>query len=301
MKKITNFLSEILQAITIMVCFFVFVWLPSLKPTLFQEKYTIFSPLNSLQSWLFSYNKMQFEIMHLPSLGFVVICVIVIYFLMKIKYNFNGTSSISEAEAANKSFADLRDEKISFLELEKLSQKNKIIKKILNFMQKGALEEDLTLYIKALFLEVDNAKTKSKNDYEYLATITPILGMIGTIAGLLMMFATPSEAEGFEQKFAGLSLALSTTLYASLMTILLFKPLAKSVENAQLDIEESFEKLEIETRILYHHFYEYKMSLEDEIQDENLDENKQNLNENLENLEENQENIKAGLDEESKS
>lgn len=272
MQKITNFISEILQAITIIICFFIFIWLPSLKPTLFQEKYTILNPLNSLQDWLYGYNKMQFEILHIPSLGFVVVCVIIIFFLMKLKLSFKGLVSTSEAELANKAFADLRDEKISFEDLENKSKKNKIIKKILNNINKGALEEDLAMYIKGEFMQIDNAKTKAKNDYEYLATITPILGMIGTIAGLLMMFATPSEVEGFEQKFAGLSLALSTTLYASLITILLFKPLAKSVENTQLDIEEIFEKLEIETRILYHHSYEYKMSLEDEQEAKEKDE-----------------------------
>lgn len=99
---------------------------------------------------------------------------------------------------------------------------------------------------------MDNSYSKLKNDYEYLATIMPIIGMIGTIAGLLMMFAEPTQAEDFEKKFAGLSLALSTTLYASLFTILWFKPCARSVEKWQLDLQTEFEDLEISIRKFYH-------------------------------------------------
>ncbi len=128
------------------------------------------------------------------------------------------------------------------------SSKNTYVQSILALVRENASEEDLALSIQKITLELMNDLQKRKNDYEYGATVMPIVGMIGTIAGLLAMFAMPNEIEDFDSKFKGLSVALATTLYASAGTILFFKPLANAIDTQILDLEKDASKLELEVR-----------------------------------------------------
>jgi flagellar motor component MotA len=198
---------------------------------------------------------MIYGIIHINSIAFVGLAAIFFYLsiesdVKKVK-NLHKNKKKGIKEAQN-SFDNFFEDKISSIELNQKAENNQTIKDVLTILKHGGIEEDLILGIQKIYGKMDNSYSKLKNDYEYLATIMPIIGMIGTIAGLLMMFAEPTQAEDFEKKFAGLSLALSTTLYASLFTILWFKPCARSVEKWQLDLQTEFEDLEISIRKFYH-------------------------------------------------
>ena len=68
-----------------------------------------------------------------------------------------------------------------------------------------------------------------------VASTLPLLGMTGTIAGLLFMFSSGDAGGDRAGQLAGLGIALLTTLYASLLTVLVVKPLANS-HGQQVDI-----------------------------------------------------------------
>jgi len=75
------------------------------------------------------------------------------------------------------------------------------------------------------------------SEYGYIATILPMLGMVGTITGLLQMFASEG-IDNIAEKLAGLSVALATTLYATLWVILITKPNAREVENHLIELDK---------------------------------------------------------------
>lgn len=240
------FSSKFFQAIIIMALFMVFVVIPSLDP----------KELGFVIPYLSEYNsKMIYGIIHINSIAFVGLAAIFLY--LSIESDVKNVKDLHKnkkkgIKEAQNSFDNFFEDKISSLELNQKAENNQTIKDVLTILKHGGIEEDLILGIQKIYGKMDNSYSKLKNDYEYLATIMPIIGMIGTIAGLLMMFAEPTQAEDFEKKFAGLSLALSTTLYASLFTILWFKPCARSVEKWQLDLQTEFEDLEISIRKFYH-------------------------------------------------
>jgi hypothetical protein len=62
--------------------------------------------------------------------------------------------------------------------------------------------------------------------WSQVASTLPLLGMTGTIAGLLFMFASGDTGTDRAAQLAGLGIALLTTLYASLLTVLVVKPIA---------------------------------------------------------------------------
>ena len=240
------FSSKLLQAFIILGLFIVFVVIPSMDP----------KEIGFTLPYLSEYNsKMLFGIIHIKSICFIGLAAIFLYLsiendIKKVKYiHKNKKNGIKESQDI---FDSYFEDKLTSLELNQKSEDNQIVKNILKILKHGGIEEDLILGIQKIYANMDNSYSKLKNDYEYLATIMPIIGMIGTIAGLLMMFAEPAQAEDFEKKFAGLSLALATTLYSSLLTILWFKPCARSVEKWQLDLQNEFENLEISIRKFYH-------------------------------------------------
>ncbi|RLA72650.1 MAG: hypothetical protein DRG78_23580 [Epsilonproteobacteria bacterium] len=149
-------------------------------------------------------------------------------------------------------FENYFEDKITTQELVKKSKKNETVKKIINILKYGGTEDDLILGVQKVFTTISSKYIKLKNDYEYLATIMPIIGMIGTIAGLLIMFAVPEGIEDFANKFSGLSIALATTLYASFITILIFKPKARSVEEWLVSLDTDYEYSGISIKQFYH-------------------------------------------------
>lgn len=239
--------SREVQAFLILLGFVFCVVLPSIRFDI-----DLFDQINFLHEFN---SKMFFGIFHLNSLIFIGFSAFVLWLAIDgdgkkaQKIHTNKIKGIKEAE---KSFDDFFDNKIGLTELYKRAEKNETISEVLKILKVGGIEEDLVLGIQKIYNRIDSSYSKFRNDYEYSATLMPIIGMIGTVAGLLIMFAEPTQAEDFEQKFAGLSLALATTLYASMITILWFKPSAKDIEKLQIELLEDFNNLEISIRKFYH-------------------------------------------------
>ncbi|OCL85428.1 MotA/TolQ/ExbB proton channel family protein [Arcobacter porcinus] len=238
-------LSLYMQGIFILGVFIIFIVFPSVDLNGVQEL---------LPNFLINYKSdMFYGIFHINSALFIFSSALILYiFIDKNSKKIVKAYENKKIKEAEKYFEEYFEEKISLLELEDKTNKNKIIKEVLKILRLGGIEDDLLLGVQKIYNKIDNFYTKLKNEYEYAATLMPIIGMIGTVAGLLMMFSEPSQAEDFEKKFAGLSLALATTLYASLVTIVFFKPLARQKERQQIELENDFNDLEIEVRKFYH-------------------------------------------------
>lgn len=241
-----GFSNKYIQGLLILLCFGVFIVIPSISPE--ELGFTI--------PYIYEWNEnMKYGILHIDSLLFVGFTAFILWLSIERdikkakKLHLDKRNGFMEAE---KSFESFFESTITLNDLVEKSKKNHVIDKILHLLGHGAIEDDLVLGTQKIYLNIASSYSKLKNDYEYLATVMPIIGMIGTVAGLLMMFSEPTQAEDFEKKFAGLSIALSTTLYASLFTILWFKPNARSVEQWQTDLDEDFENLEISVRKFYH-------------------------------------------------
>lgn len=151
-----------------------------------------------------------------------------------------------------KAFEEFFENKISTTELVAIAEKNNLVERTLQLIKYGAIEEDLVLSVQKVFSEIAAKYVKLKNDYEYAATVMPIIGMVGTIAGLLIMFAVPEGLEDFADKFSGLSISLATTLYASLVTILIFKPKARDIEEWIVNLDSDHEECEIAVKQFFH-------------------------------------------------
>jgi len=200
-----------------------------------------------------SNQQMIANIIHPNSLLFILSVALLLYLsvnkeAVKITKENKKNQLVNEAiEVLDSYFED----KITLEEI--VSKKdNKYISKILYILKYGGMQEDLTLGIEKIFNHTLNGYIKLKNGYEYCATIMPIIGMIGTIAGLLIMFAVPDANTSLENKFTGLSIALATTLYSSFITILIFKPKARVVEDMIVDLETKYEDINISAKQFFH-------------------------------------------------
>ncbi len=200
-------------------------------------------------------NQMYAGILHPNSLLFIVLVAIIL--CKSIDKDIKDANKEHEdketgiKEAINV-FENYFEDKITTEELVEKSKENGTVQKVINILKYGGTEDDLILGVQRVFTTISSKYIKLKNDYEYLATIMPIIGMIGTIAGLLIMFAVPGGIEDFADKFSGLSIALATTLYASFITILIFKPKARSVEEWLVSLDTDYEYSEISIKQFYH-------------------------------------------------
>lgn len=235
-----------MQGFIILIIFLFFVVLPGLT-----DKEVI----NIIPNFLIESNKIILGVIHINSLVFIGLTAIILYFsidkdIKKAKdLHINQKSGLLEAQ---KVFEQFFENNIKLEELVLKSKSNKTIEKVIKIINYGGIEEDLVLGLNKIFNEISSKYIKLKNDYEYIATIMPIVGMVGTIAGLLTMFAVPSEVDDFGSKFSGLSVALATTLYASMITILIFKPKARNVEEWIVNLEEDYSYIEIAIKQFYH-------------------------------------------------
>ena len=184
-------------------------------------------------------------VIHPPSIVFILGSFFILFRLLKVK-QFKGNLKKELIEAV---------EIMESEESEKIfSSKNSFIRKIIDIIQKGGMEEDLNLVIENkmqdIFLHYESLMAKCN----YISVILPMLGMLGTITGLLQMFAVSNAIDDIAAKMVGLSIALATTLYASLIVILYVKPRYKKVEEEVLELENYSKKLEINSKLLLHNF-----------------------------------------------
>jgi flagellar motor component MotA len=129
---------------------------------------------------------------------------------------------------------------------------NRLVSSLVGILRRGGREEDVEtayeLYTSPLF----ETGVKEKQHLDQVAIILPMLGMIGTIAGLMYMFSAPTDADDFASKFAGLATALLTTLYATLITVVLVKPKAQDVQSKLTTLGFELERSVGRAKLAYH-------------------------------------------------
>jgi biopolymer transport protein ExbB/TolQ len=201
------------------------------------------------------YLELYLGVIHLPSIFFILGSFFILLIGLK----------------TNKLQANLKKELIESVEIieseniEKiLISDNLFVKKILEIISKGGMEEDIVLVIENkmqdLFLYYESLMAK----YNYISVLLPMLGMLGTITGLLQMFAVSNGIDNIAAKMVGLSVALATTLYASLIVILYVKPKYKHFEEEMMILENFSKKLELSAKLLLHNIDIYSLQKEEE-------------------------------------
>lgn len=202
-----------------------------------------------------SFNKMYYGIFHPSSFIFIFLTAIVFY--LSIEQDIKKAKNEHQDKEAGireaiKTFENFFNNELTLNDVFNKSKNNQTIFRVLRIANYGGTEDDLSLAINKEFTNIASKYIKLKSEYDYIATVLPIIGMIGTIAGLLIMFGIPEDVEDFADKFVGLSIALATTLYASLFTVLVFKPLARSIEQWLVNLDTDNEYCDIAVKQFFH-------------------------------------------------
>ena len=190
-------------------------------------------------------------ILHIPSLIFIGLSAILMHLFIKSKVQGAKQSHHKMKKEFQEATTILSfDNKNAVQEL--IKSDNSFCKDIKVIMLNGGIEEDIELVINKNTSAITSVYEKLLTEYSFIITILPMLGMVGTITGLLQMFAITDGVDNFAEKFASLSVALATTLYATLWVILITKPKSKEIENALLDIDRDEYLLVINSKLFLH-------------------------------------------------
>ena len=236
-----------MKKISVSVLVFILFIVTIIGPTLYQGS----DMTNGLDI-----NKLYFGVGHIPSAIFILGSL----FLLFISKSRDEDDVNKTQKSIDKEFkqADelINQERYELEDLKKLfNNKNKYLEKLKYIISIGSSEKEIEMMIDLYTLDIYIAYEKLKNDYDYISMVLPMLGMIGTIAGLLQMFGSPSNIGGeddFSAKFAGLSVALATTLYASLLTVLVVKPSSREVDRLILNTQKSEMNILIKSKLFFH-------------------------------------------------
>lgn len=226
-------------------------------PTVANELLNLNNKASELILFGIDVNRLYYGVIHIPSLVFIFGSLILLW-MSKAK----DEDSVSKKEKSlNRDFKEA-DKLIALntyevKDLQKLfgSKENRYLQELENLIAIGTSEKELDMIVDKYTLNIYIAYEKLKNDYDYIAAILPMLGMIGTIAGLLQMFGSPvgmGADDDFASKFSGLSVALATTLYASLLTVLIVKPASRRVDNLILDTQKNETNILIKSKLFLH-------------------------------------------------
>ncbi len=246
-------MSKVLISGIIFALFVVTIIVPSLANSMFEMGWKA----NEVILFGININKLYLGVLHLPSIFFIFGS---LFFLWISKSRDEDKVSRLEKNI-NKEFKEadtlISLETYSIEDLEKLfiNKKNSYLQELKYLISIGSSEKELDMVIDKYTLKIYVAYEKLKNDYDYIAAVLPMLGMIGTIAGLLQMFGSPSGIGGeddFAAKFSGLSIALATTLYASLLTVLVVKPASRGVDTLILDTQKHEANILIKSKLFLH-------------------------------------------------
>jgi len=219
-------------------------------------------------------------IFHLPSIIFIFTSAFLLHLSVK--------SQANEVSYTHKKARKELDEALNIIDFKNtgiddfIKSKNKYCQDIKYILVNGGIEEDIELVINKYISAITSSYEKLINEYGYISTILPMLGMIGTITGLLQMFAVGGGVDNFSEKLASLSVALATTLYATLIVVFFTKPKSREIESWLIDINNDEYNLIINSKLYLHNVdLNLLLSAEDinEI-DENDDKEKQKQKDN---------------------
>ena len=227
---------------------------------------TIIHWLDPKTWWL----QLQLGVFHIPSILYIVgsFALLMLFVVKRKDIKIQEKIKDEIVEAIEK--LDIHN--INFEELFKSS--NRFIKDILGVIRHGGIEEDIELSIKKHTADLVTAYQNLMSQYNYVAVILPMLGMLGTITGLLQMFSIADGVDNIAQKMAGLSVALATTLYATLLVIMSVKPAYKKIEDKLIELDNLENKLIINSKLFFHNVDLNKIMEAEEKKTEEEDEKK---------------------------
>jgi len=243
-------MGKVLVSVLIFALFVVMIVLPSFVNNMFDMGWKA----SEIIILGIDVNKLYLGVLHIPSIIFIFGSLLFLW-MSKSK----DEEKVSKLEKSiNKEFKEadtlISLETYKLADLKKLfaNSKNSYLQELRYLISIGSSEKELEMIIDKYTLKIYVAYEKLKNDYDYIAAVLPMLGMIGTIAGLLQMFGSPTSMGGeddFAAKFSGLSVALATTLYASLLTVLVVKPASRSVDTLILDTQKNEANILIKSKL----------------------------------------------------
>lgn len=190
-------------------------------------------------------------ILHVPSLLFIGLSAILLHLSVQSKTN--------DASLSHQNARKYLNDAIDSLNLDNENPAQKLVKStnpycsdIRSMIKMGGTEEDMELVVQKRVFDISTSYEKLIAEYSYIATVLPMLGMLGTITGLLQMFAIGNGVDNFAEKLASLSVALATTLYATVFVIFITKPKGREIENWLIELDDNERRLIIQSKLFLH-------------------------------------------------
>lgn len=190
---------------------------------------------------------LKLSVLHLPSLLFILISWFVAHWLLdsnKAEYEANPKICYKALKQANldmeRFIEELKKQDISATQTvyEKLnSHENLLVNIFVELKKNGKLPEDFEFEIVRFARDSIHHLEERIQHVSFVSTVLPMLGMVGTLGGLMLMATQFSNtqsgdaANAMQNNFEAVGIALLTTLYASLITITMIKPKVQSYKN----------------------------------------------------------------------
>jgi len=211
--------------------------------------------------------QLHYGVFHLPSIIYILVSAFILH------YSVN--SDVNRSKASHKKIYQEIEEAEASLQLENFEPQNIIksnntfLKEIWQVIKNGGIEDDMEIIVEKKTLTLATVYEKLIAEYGYIAAVLPMLGMLGTITGLLQMFAVSDGVDNIAQKMASLSVALATTLYATLWVVLITKPKSREIESALIELNEQEHRLILSAKLFLHNadlnqLIEFSENLEEE-------------------------------------
>jgi len=194
--------------------------------------------------------QLHYGVFHVPSIVYILISAFILHSSVNTDVNKSKEShhkinkEISEAEQA----LDMQHFEAENI----IESNNSFIKNIWHVIRNGGIEDDMELIVEKETLRLATIYEKLIAEYGYIAAVLPMLGMLGTITGLLQMFAVADGVDNIAQKMASLSVALATTLYATLWVVLITKPKSRETESQLIELNAQEQRLIISAKLFLH-------------------------------------------------
>ncbi len=194
--------------------------------------------------------KLHYGALHYPSVVYIVLAAIILHRSIGADAQASLASHKALHQEIEEASQELDIESIKYNEI--AHSNNSFVRKIIAIIKNGGIEDDLELVVQKETLALITRYEKLIAEYSYIAAILPMLGMLGTITGLLQMFAVPDGMDDIAQKMAGLSVALATTLYATLWVVLITKPKSREIESKLIELSEEEYALIMDAKLFLH-------------------------------------------------
>jgi biopolymer transport protein ExbB/TolQ len=188
-------------------------------------------------AWFAQLNQAKYGIFHIPSLIFIGGAFVILQLSEKVAISETSLRGLQK---------EIADETAEFIKFEDTLETSKEPRdlyqcvqlacanpnrfgRLVTLISSGCSENDIRLKLAIDIAQtVKNAQERVRHN-GLMAGMMPLLGMIGTITGLMFIFsgnqvAAAAVEDTFDNKFAAMGTALLTTLYSTLFTAIWFKP-----------------------------------------------------------------------------